>query len=258
MKAMVNRDICTGCGLCAQTCEEVFEMGDDERARVKESIVPKALEKSCREACHDCPVDAITISDQGETTMGIERTLRLAAVAVTVLAATLSAAQDFASRWTLTQNGSGRYTAAVYRDATAADAQVNFKLGDNGSPVSGTIRIVATGLDRAVSDGELRVYWEAFGGAEVLWNALQTAGKLEVVASPGDVPTPPAFVGPVVRAITSDGLGYIGTIVRTHEAPNWFVEEIDTHPVYIFTPAVTSLQRMNSTERVAKVETRTP
>ena len=63
MKAMVNRDICTGCGLCAQTCDGVFEMGDDEIARVRTVIVPKTLEQSCREASQDCPVDAITIAD---------------------------------------------------------------------------------------------------------------------------------------------------------------------------------------------------
>jgi hypothetical protein len=164
---------------------------------------------------------------------------------VTVLAATVAAAPDFAARWTLTQDGSGRYSSAVYRDPAAADAQVNIKIGEDASAVSGTIRITATGFDRAVTDGELRVYWRAYGGAEALWNALQTAGKLDVV-SPGDVPAPQAFVGPVVRAITSDGLAYVGRIVRTHETPNWFVMDIDGHPLTIFTAAMTSLQRIRA------------
>lgn len=29
MKAVVDKDLCTGCGLCEDTCPEVFEMKDD-------------------------------------------------------------------------------------------------------------------------------------------------------------------------------------------------------------------------------------
>ena len=29
MKAMVNKDTCTGCGICVDICPEVFEIGDE-------------------------------------------------------------------------------------------------------------------------------------------------------------------------------------------------------------------------------------
>jgi ferredoxin len=29
MKAVVDKDLCTGCGLCEDTCPEVFEMKDE-------------------------------------------------------------------------------------------------------------------------------------------------------------------------------------------------------------------------------------
>lgn len=60
MKAKVDSDLCTGCGLCADSCPEVFEMAGD-MARVKASPVPKNAEDCTREAKDNCPVEAISI-----------------------------------------------------------------------------------------------------------------------------------------------------------------------------------------------------
>ena len=62
MKAKVDADLCTGCGLCEDTCPEVFEMKDDI-ATVKVKEVPAEAEDTCREAMEDCPVEAISIDE---------------------------------------------------------------------------------------------------------------------------------------------------------------------------------------------------
>jgi ferredoxin len=62
MKAIVDEETCIGCGLCAETCPEVFEMGDD-KARVKVDEVPEDVADTCKEAVEDCPVEAITLED---------------------------------------------------------------------------------------------------------------------------------------------------------------------------------------------------
>ena len=53
-------DSCTACGLCAETCPDVFQMGA-EFAEVIADPVPPESEDSAQEAADDCPVEAIII-----------------------------------------------------------------------------------------------------------------------------------------------------------------------------------------------------
>ncbi len=59
MKATVDQDLCTGCGLCESTCPEVFELQDDVAAVIVDTV-PKDAEESCKQAAEDCPVEAIS------------------------------------------------------------------------------------------------------------------------------------------------------------------------------------------------------
>lgn len=62
MKVTVDKDACTGCGLCSDTCPEVFEVSDS-LAVVKVAEVPAQVAKTCREAVDNCPVECIMIAD---------------------------------------------------------------------------------------------------------------------------------------------------------------------------------------------------
>jgi len=62
MKAIVDKDTCIGCGLCAEICPQVFEMGDDMIAKVIVEEVPPSAAESARDAAASCPVESITLS----------------------------------------------------------------------------------------------------------------------------------------------------------------------------------------------------
>ena len=62
MKARVT-DECTACSLCVDSVPDVFEMGDDDIARVIVDTIPEELEADVRQAAEDCPVDAIIVEE---------------------------------------------------------------------------------------------------------------------------------------------------------------------------------------------------
>ena len=53
-------DTCTACGLCVDTCPDVFEMGSD-RAQVIAETVPPEMEDVVQQAADECPVEAIFV-----------------------------------------------------------------------------------------------------------------------------------------------------------------------------------------------------
>lgn len=61
MKVKVDHDLCTGDGVCAEICPEVFKMNDDDLAVVIVDVVPTELESDCEEAAETCPEQCIHI-----------------------------------------------------------------------------------------------------------------------------------------------------------------------------------------------------
>lgn len=59
MKVKIE-DTCTACGLCVDTCLDVFEM-DSEMAVVTVKTVPPEHEVAVRQAADECPAEAIIV-----------------------------------------------------------------------------------------------------------------------------------------------------------------------------------------------------
>lgn len=59
MKVRIE-DTCTACGLCVETCPEVFAMGDDI-AEVLVDQVPAEHKETAQQAADECPVEAIIV-----------------------------------------------------------------------------------------------------------------------------------------------------------------------------------------------------
>jgi len=57
-KVTVDDSLCTGCGLCASNCSDIFEIGDDSIAHV---IADNCTACDLKEIAEQCPVSAITV-----------------------------------------------------------------------------------------------------------------------------------------------------------------------------------------------------
>lgn len=60
MRFHVN-DSCIGCGLCASTCPEVFQLTDENVAKAGDAETAAELEADALEAKDNCPASAIEV-----------------------------------------------------------------------------------------------------------------------------------------------------------------------------------------------------
>jgi len=58
-KVWIDEDACAGCGLCEDTCPEIFELNDV--AKVKENVDFNEFEEEIKEAAGSCPNEAIQL-----------------------------------------------------------------------------------------------------------------------------------------------------------------------------------------------------
>lgn len=62
MKATIDKNGCIGCGLCVDTCPEVFRMSDDGLAEAYAEITD-GTSHAAKDAAEACPVSVITIEE---------------------------------------------------------------------------------------------------------------------------------------------------------------------------------------------------
>jgi ferredoxin len=61
VKVLVDRNLCSGEGLCERICPQLFEIVN-RKCKAKVSRVPREAEAHCREAARHCPNKAIRLS----------------------------------------------------------------------------------------------------------------------------------------------------------------------------------------------------
>jgi ferredoxin len=63
MKVKVDVTKCLGNGLCENTAEDVFDLGDNTVVRVTLETIPEERRAQMQRAVDDCPVGALSIHD---------------------------------------------------------------------------------------------------------------------------------------------------------------------------------------------------
>lgn len=63
MYVEVDQSLCISCGTCMDTCPEVFNWNDDEKAHSLFDEIPEDLEEQVREAADGCPTGAIIVEE---------------------------------------------------------------------------------------------------------------------------------------------------------------------------------------------------
>ena len=56
----VDKEKCIGCGQCASIAPEIFDIGDDGKAFVKDESACSENKEKCKKAAEECPVNAIS------------------------------------------------------------------------------------------------------------------------------------------------------------------------------------------------------
>ena len=61
MRVTIDQSGCISCGLCVNTCPELFAFDSSEKAEATLSPVPPNLEDCARKAADTCPVSVIEV-----------------------------------------------------------------------------------------------------------------------------------------------------------------------------------------------------
>lgn len=62
-KVTIDQEACIGCGACTAVAPEIFELGEDGKARVKKEKLNAKELKQAQEGAEVCPVQAIKIEE---------------------------------------------------------------------------------------------------------------------------------------------------------------------------------------------------
>jgi hypothetical protein len=122
------------------------------------------------------------------------------------------------------------------------EKELIFDIDAAGHPASGAVRF-KNGFERPMASDEVRIYWEMFHGASIVWNNWQSLGKLNSMAS-GQIPND--WFGNESRLISNGNVELIGKLGSTGITGEYILEIDHTSggPIHFTMGGVRQLQQL--------------
>jgi len=151
--------------------------------------------------------------------------------------------QQAVGNWKILAGTDGKAaTMSCANPATTLNIETEFDVSvDNtGAPTSGSIKF-KNGFQRQMTAGEVAYYFSDLKGDIAYWDFRMGQGTVTSITS-GIDPLPTNFVGQQVRAISKDGVNYIGVLSLLSTSPDWFALNIKGSRILCYRYAIKEIQ----------------
>jgi hypothetical protein len=153
--------------------------------------------------------------------------------------------QQVVDSWKFTVGADGKSTTIGYSTpVTYLNIESEFEISVDGAGAanSGSIKF-KNGFQRQMTSGEVAFYFTEYKGDIAYWNFRQAQGTVVSITS-GIDPIPANFVGQQVRAISKEGVNYIGILSLLPTSPDWFALNIKGSRILCYRYAIKEIQML--------------
>jgi hypothetical protein len=153
--------------------------------------------------------------------------------------------QQVVDNWKVSVGTDGKSATIVYSNPVTTlsiESEFEISVDGTGAATSGNIKF-KNGFQRPMTSGEVAFYYSEYKGDIAFWDFRQGQGTVASITS-GIDPIPTNYVGQQVRAISKDGMNYIGTLSLLPTSPDWFALNIKGSRILCYRYAIKEIQML--------------
>ena len=157
--------------------------------------------------------------------------------------------QQVIDNWVISPGSDGKTATIVDSNPITylkIEKDLQISVEANGIAASGLIHF-KDGVQRTMTPGEVRYYFDEFGGQNAYWDFREKHGSITRFILDSDTTLPQACLGKQVRAISKVGKNYIGiySIMPPPSTGDWFTLNMQNSVMTFYRKAVKEIQVLN-------------
>jgi hypothetical protein len=160
-------------------------------------------------------------------------------------AASVVCSQQVVDNWKVSVGTDGKSATMIYSNPVTTlsiESEFEITVDGTGAATSGNIKF-KNGYQRQMTSGEAAFYYSEYKGDIAFWDFRQGQGTVASITSSID-PIATNFVGQQVRAISKDGINYIGTLSLLSTSPDWFALNVKGSRILCYRYAIKEIQML--------------